>query len=166
MAHAEYLAEFKGGRSSWLVRNFRQAIFEVYGREGSRKAWLVTGIILLPSAFYAVYAVATRHWAALVWPLLALPAFRTGRSDTALSGGCLWFLAFFVGLGLSIRFGIHHIFGGVLAILTYFAAGLFKMTIFNSIGDLLCTSPEAFDRLVAKGLLIHLDKSQEGVEAP
>jgi len=153
MEHSDFITRCEGPDVFWGVKGFFRSVFRVWGSDKGILIVLVAAAILSTSIAYGLFLISVGKPLSLFWLLPCLFGFFTG--NPGLNG---LELAFFVIVAvvsviLSFIFGGHHVIGGLLPGISWFAMGVLKGSTMVAMQERLMESRALYENLRDDGIL-------------
>ena len=161
MEHSDFVSRDQKTEFLWGVNGFYRPLFRICGPTQGAIAVGASLAVFACSFGYAAWALHSGSYLALLWLLPSLYGFLAGHPG--LNGIELIFYICLAAAGLF--FGEHHVIGGLLPGLSWFAMGMIKGVYMEMIGEKLVRSRELFDATRDDGTLI-LPVPSQAVDAP
>ena len=150
MEHSAFVSSHQKTEFLWGVNGFYRPLFRICGPTQGAVAVGASVAVLACSFGYAAWVLHSGTYLALLWLLPSLYGFLAGHPG--LNG---IELLLYVGLAIfGSLFGEHHVVGGLLPGLSWFAMGAIKGVSMGLIGERLARSRELFEAVRDDGTLI------------
>jgi hypothetical protein len=153
MEHCDFVMRCQGPDVFWGVKSFFRSVFRILGSAKGILIVLVAAVILSASVAYGLFLIFVGEPLSLFWLLPCLFGFFTG--NPGLNG---FELAFFVIVAvasviLTFIFGGHHVIGGLLPGISWFAMGVLKGSTMVAMQERLMESRALYENLRDEGIL-------------
>ena len=161
MEHSDFVSSHQKTEFLWGVNGFYRPLFRICGPTQGAIAIGASVAVLACSFGYAAWVLHSRSYLALLWLFPSVYGFLAGHPRLNGIELLLYICLAIVGLLL----GEHHVVGGLLPGLSWFAMGIVKGVSMEMIGERLAESKELFEAVKADGILI-LPTSSPAVNGP
>ena len=157
MEHSEFIQKTGKPGFLWGVKGFYSPVVRLWGVTRALPILLGAFVIFLPTVITFFYFLHAGKYLSLIWLSVSLFGFITGHPGINAIEGSFYFLIALAGLILGMIFGIHHLIGGIIPIVTWFAVGALKGTTMVDMEEELKGSEDMYKRFRDDGTLFFLD---------
>ncbi len=141
MEHSDFVTHYERTEFLWGVKGFYRPLFRIWGPTEGAFVVGVSVAVLACSFGYAAWILHSGSYIALLWLLPSVYGFLAGHPGlTGIE------LLLYTGLAIvGLFLGGHHVIGGLLPGLSWFAIGAIKGISIGMIGENLVRSKELFE---------------------
>ena len=161
MEHSDFVSSHQKTEFLWGVNGFYRPLFRICRPTQGAIAIGASVAVLACSFGYAAWVLHSGSYLALLWLFPSVYGFLAGHPG--LNGIELFLYICLAIVGLLL--GEHHVIGGLLPGLSWFAMGIIKGVSMEMIGERLVQSRELFEATRDDGTLL-LPVSSQAVDAP
>ncbi len=147
MEHIDFITRCEGLDVFWGVKGFFRPVFRIWGSAQGVLIVLVGAAILSASIVYGVFLVLVGKPLSLFWLLPCLFGFFTGNPGLNGLELSVFIIVAVVSVVLSFFFGLHHLIGGLLPGISWFAMGTLKGSTMVAMQDRLMESKALYEKL-------------------
>ena len=154
MEHGEFIARCEGPDVFWGVKGFFRPVFRILGPGKGILIVLVAAAIMSATLAYGVLLILAGKPLSLFWLLPCLFGFYAGNPGLNGLQGAVFVIVAIAGVILSFIFGGHHVIGGLLPGISWFAMGALKGSTMVAMQDKLVESKALYEHLRDDGTLV------------
>ncbi|MGD9040178.1 MAG: hypothetical protein PVH82_11130 [Desulfobacteraceae bacterium] len=153
MEHSDFITRCEGPDIFWGVKNFFRSVFRIWRPAKGILIVVVAAAIFSASIAYGLFLIFVGKPLSLIWLVLCLFGFLTGKPG--LNGLELAFFVIVAVLGVVLSFvlGGHHVIGGLLPGISWFAMGVLKGSTMVAMQERLIESRALYENLRDDGTL-------------
>jgi hypothetical protein len=153
MEHSEFISRCEGPDVFWGVKGFFRPVFRIWGSAQGILIAFVAAAILSATLAYGLFLILSGKPLSLFWLLPCLFGFFAGNPGLNAIAGAGYVIVAVVGVILSFIFGGHHVIGGFLPGISWFAMGALKGSTMVAMQDKLMESKALYEDLRDDGTL-------------
>ena len=154
MEHSEFIARCEGPDVFWGVKGFFRPVFRILGSAKGILIVVVSAAIMSATLAYGLLLILAGKPLSLFWLLPCLLGFYAGNPGLNGLQGAVFAIVAIAGVILSFIFGRHHVIGGLLPGISWFAMGALKGSTMVAMQDKLIESKALYENLRDDGTLV------------